>query len=268
MAECAFCGQDKKLTKEHVWPKWLLEMLPDLDPEARNVRTLGRGDASGYHEVQRDEGPKTVPSTVQIVCELHCNNGWMSQLESEAKTALEPMIFGHRCEVRTRDQRLIAFWAAKTTMVLEYTDPATRSATAEQRHVLYAQRESWGLPDKTRVWIGYHNHAGPLTRGYAHRALKVVRRIGGIPVEAGPEHPNVQQTTLRIGRLVVVVLSTTLDTRCPDMNFGEVGGCLRAIAPTARHLRWPLGRKLDDEAMAMLSNAVLFFPGPPPAELL
>lgn len=264
MAECAFCGEDRKLTKEHVWPEWLIEMLPDPDPDGRNVRKLMTGSPAGYEERERDEGQSSVPSVVQIVCERHCNNGWMSRLETNAKAIMEPLIFGRRTELRLKEQRLLAFWALKTTMVLEYTDHTTRMATTEQRRALYDGREALRLPERTCVWICSLTDHHPLTRGYSHRALKVVRRVGGLPLEAGPEHPNIQQTTLCIGRLVVVVLSTTLPAEKFGMNFGETRDRLHEIAPTPRHCRWPLVRQLDDESYAVLVNAVLFFPGPPP----
>jgi hypothetical protein len=260
MAECAFCGEDRKLTDEHVWPEWLRIMLPDPEPEARNIRTLGEGNATGYRETKRDEGPRKVPSVVKIVCERHCNNGWMSGLENEAKRVLEPLIFGRRTELRTRDQRLIAFWTAKTMMVAEYTDPRTQATTTEQRHFLYDHREDLQLPPVVRVWMGYRTLREPLRFGYAHRGLRVDLKLGKQALDARLGDPNVQQTTFRIGRLVLVIVSTSLNLPRFDVGFGDFDTALRPIYPRPSHFRWPLGRELDNEAVGVITDAVLAMP--------
>lgn len=268
MAECAFCGDDRTLTKEHVWPEWLIELLPPSKPDGRNIRVLSEGDSGGYRQKLRDEGPSGVDGTVRIVCENHCNNGWMSRLETEAKAIMEPLIFGRRAEMRLREQRLLSFWAVKTTMVLEYTDRTTRMTTTEQRRALYAGRETLALPEGTCVWIGSLARHTALTRSYSHRAAKFVRLGGGLPLEPEPERPNIQQTTLLIGRLVIVVLSTTRPADGYKLDFGETSDRLHEIAPTPRHCRWPLTLELDDESYAVLVNTLSPGPLPPMARMI
>lgn len=260
MAECAFCGEDGRLTDEHVFPEWLRIMLPEPEPEARNIRTLGEGNAEGYSEKKRDEGPRSVPSVVKIVCERQCNNGWMSRLETEAKTYLEPLIFGRQCQLRTRDQRLIAFWAAKTMMVAEYTDPRTQATTTEQRRFLYNHREDLQLPPVIRIWMGYRTLREPLRFGYSHRGLRISPKLWKRPVNARLEDPNVQQTTFHIGRLLLVVVSTSLNLPRFGVGFGDFENALRPIYPRPSHFRWPLARELDNEAMGVIANAVLAMP--------
>lgn len=41
MAECVFCGEDRKLTREHVWPAWLVKLVPPPDPSAPYMKKQG-----------------------------------------------------------------------------------------------------------------------------------------------------------------------------------------------------------------------------------
>jgi hypothetical protein len=93
--KCVFCGETG-VTKSHIWPDWLDAYLP---PRAENYlqtvgevntflptmrrpaieRRVGRGDA-------RAKKPRNVCRS--------CNGGWMSQIESNAKEALIPLLQG------------------------------------------------------------------------------------------------------------------------------------------------------------------------------
>ena len=118
-----FCGAGGPggLTNEHVNPKWLLSYLhlPDGD-------RLFQGVASS--ETGQLVEPPRVHSTYNFVdgrvCEA-CNSGWMSRLESAAKTALTSLIDQRRSlESLSRDEaQLIGKWAAKTAYLHSWVSP-------------------------------------------------------------------------------------------------------------------------------------------------
>jgi hypothetical protein len=84
---CAFCGKPGKMTKQHIWPKWLKKIRsPTATSHTQTVGEL----------ISFSPGSRRPPRSTKIhqghagsrkiknVCQL-CNNGWMSQIEEAAK---------------------------------------------------------------------------------------------------------------------------------------------------------------------------------------
>lgn len=65
LRKCAYCGKEKKLTKEHIWPKCIIKRVPSY-----NVRYSEK--AGKFFEAEL---------TISDVCE-DCNNGVLSQLDN------------------------------------------------------------------------------------------------------------------------------------------------------------------------------------------
>ncbi len=76
MAICAFCREDRRLTKEHVIPAFVLRFLS----------RLGDGKASGWVEVAQKS--LSSDSVVRDVC-APCNNEVLGELDSYGKSCLE-----------------------------------------------------------------------------------------------------------------------------------------------------------------------------------
>lgn len=106
---CVFCGNDE-LTNEHVWPEWFGELLSSISSTPYSVRAFGRAWST----------PK-IDLVAKVVCRT-CNNGWMSQLEAQAKTILTPMILGEQRAVilSPRQQTVLARWALKTAIMTDF----------------------------------------------------------------------------------------------------------------------------------------------------
>ena len=118
LTNCPFCGERRRETVEDAWPRWLNKVM--LDPQ-------GAGQA---HDISIVDGVPMVrrrrkvvsynTERVRGIC-ADCNNGWMSRLESAAKPILTPMILGEPVTLSTADQQVVAAWATKTALVLEYS---------------------------------------------------------------------------------------------------------------------------------------------------
>jgi len=79
MKNCLFCNNIAN-SKEHIVPVWLSNALERTEEEIiMNYHSLG---ANEIREQGKLKGFKT-----KSVCE-HCNNGWMSQLETQVKSFL------------------------------------------------------------------------------------------------------------------------------------------------------------------------------------
>ena len=103
MPTCIFCNNPSG-SREHVWPKWLLERK-DLGPFRLKI---GNGQ----------EKVIDVELQVKTVCGK-CNNGWMSDLEAEAKPILEQMFDDKPISLDQKQQEIIARWLMKTAMVYD-----------------------------------------------------------------------------------------------------------------------------------------------------
>jgi len=112
---CVFCGALKQ-NKEHVYPRWLRKVMGNYSGALTIVAT-DRGT-----KTRRSEAPFDV--TVKAVCPT-CNNGWMRDLEEEARPLLTPMIRGDRLALDLARQRVVARWFAKTAMMMHEQAKAT-----------------------------------------------------------------------------------------------------------------------------------------------
>jgi hypothetical protein len=146
---CIFCDEPTKLTKEHLWSKW--------------IRQLVRHDASKHEQTNQvfnisavDRTAKTIAGDVRnrgikAVCGK-CNSGWMSSIEERAKPALRPLTKGAPAFLNRDSQSDVATWIAMKTMVAEYFDPTKIAIPLSERQFL---RDNRRAPDANwRIWIG------------------------------------------------------------------------------------------------------------------
>ena len=144
-ATCLFCD-NKANSKEHLWPAWILESIQPYSTKL--LRTQGDSAPREIGAI----GKKNI--TVKSVCKP-CNHGWMSDLETESRPILSPMMHDLIAPLDDQQRHVIAKWMAKTAMVLG-------SATAGRKPIFYGKEECENLrsnsaiPDHTLVWLGHY----------------------------------------------------------------------------------------------------------------
>ncbi len=84
------------------------------------------------------------------VC-LHCNNGWLSQLETEASPILRPLLLGEPACLTGPEQRVVATWSYKTVLLFQMLRP--KSARVIPEHRFRELYESGRPPTDARVWL-------------------------------------------------------------------------------------------------------------------
>lgn len=158
-ATCAFCNTPMTKSndsKEHVLGKWLRK----VDSLRKNFRIQ---DGAGQWRWTVDNPviapdasfavvspPRKLGSKPQHpfyktvkVCKL-CNNGWMSDLESQIKPVLAPLINGTSSRIAAADRRLLALWATKTAIALEQDDlPSVCISGAQVRDIRHGRPARW-----------------------------------------------------------------------------------------------------------------------------
>lgn len=159
---CTFCGA-RPLTREHVWPTWLSDVLGRHPKEFPGAYILETGED---HKTRR-----LIPSkrrfelTARCVCSA-CNSGWMNRIEGAARPYLEPMILGEPCEAGVEAQSAISAWIALRIMVSVHAHPSRYSLYDDWIRWMY---ENHSAPREWRIWLAaYH---GSITNGYETRSI-------------------------------------------------------------------------------------------------
>jgi hypothetical protein len=231
---CLFCG-NTPVTREHVWPKWLQDVLPNYTRTANYIHQVG------------DEEPRTwsapiASMTVNVVCES-CNGGWMSRLETAAKPLLVPMINGRRTTLDKPQQRTIATWTLKTTMMLEQMDPEPVDIHPKHYPFLYEHGEP---PATAWVWIGANDATRWHTFRYAWGLDLHVQEFPGAD-------PNGYVATLAVRHLGLQVIGSDI----PDAEWEHAepfASSVQRIWPFAKSFMWPPGPVLTERGLMALAE--------------
>lgn len=135
---------------------------------------------------------------VRVVCKVVCNTGWMSDLEVRAKPVLAPLILGQEVALSEDDQALVALWAVKTAMMLEFIHPVNnRAIPAAHYEYLYQRRK---VPPGTVIWL--LDYDGGLIRTHHRcRGHRVLPEVPGEP-------PGIYTIVMVIGHLVIHIVGT------------------------------------------------------------
>jgi hypothetical protein len=238
---CVFCGDDSSgPSNEHVFGDWISNLFghyPDgtsqLLAEDGTVRSWG-----------------TVPfqDRVRVVCR-RCNTGWMSQLEGRVKAVLGPMLLrGWITSLSPRTQADIAFWAAKTALVLDHLQPRARVVPETEYAALHSAQSA--LPAHM-VWLAHRSRqvdqmgdllGSSLKQPITHIALSENQ-------DAGPFRDRLEQwvaegrgmyrITFTVGRVVFQVFGHSLPTQVGISAQSEQASVVQRIWPVGGDVSWP-----------------------------
>jgi hypothetical protein len=116
---CLMCGNPLiARAREHVFPQWLLEHLGIRDERVRGIHWKHNG--TGFEEKPVSLREMDYASMTEGRVCATCNQGWMSQLEDNARPLLIKMIDGS-CKIgslKDSETALLGRWAAKTSYML------------------------------------------------------------------------------------------------------------------------------------------------------
>jgi len=234
---CVFCSYPKT-TNEHVFPQWVLDVLPGEGRVVHRWEAPPRSDGES-----REWTADVITFTANVVCSKNCNSGWMSRLETDARPYLEPMIQGRGRTLYGRGRELVAFWALKTAMMIDFAQEETnRSVPLDDYPALYAAQTV--LPS-TFVWLaGSDFGAGALAQ---HRTLDI---------RSGDHHAAGYGATVNVGHLVIQVIRADLGGGRAIDIVGRLGPALQRLWPAPRPVIWPPKVLLTRQHVAMLGQMI------------
>jgi hypothetical protein len=169
----------------------------------------------------------------------------MSNIEDFAKIYAVPLILGYRMLIGPVAQLALANLVALIAMRLEYLG-IMRAIMPEDRDALRLRR---CLSDHWRIWIGHFGGE----RADDHFSKSYAGQMASAPTDkVGPEHCNVQVTTLVLGQLCTHSFYSPI-----PVHFGGYDGVsLCQIWPPQPYLLDSgLVSTLDDQAVLWLHEA-------------
>src|SRR5208282_5728587 len=141
---CIFCQRAATLTAEHLWSKWMNQLLV---PSLYQFKQEGQKG-----KVIRTWKGNKFNLTAKLVCPK-CNNEWMSDLENkEAKPVMQAMIaYGNSTTLSPRGLAAIAAFTFKTAIVADHMqkwkEPFFSSSV---RHRFATSLE---IPNSIQIWL-------------------------------------------------------------------------------------------------------------------
>lgn len=242
MAGCIFCG-NTPTTNEHVFPQWLLGVIPGQGA-ITHTWTAPPGSDSESRTWTTDD---VVTFKANVVCGPTCNNGWMHDLENRARPFLEPMIRGYAQTLFPEGAEVIAHWALKTAMMIDFAqEPEHRSVPESDYPALFAAK---GVLSNTFVWVGACDFgAGALARP---RTLNL---------NAGDAHPAGFGITVGVGHLVIEIIRVPVEDGQTVKIGGQLALALRRLWPYTNVVVWPSPVVLSRDEASSLGDLIEISP--------
>jgi hypothetical protein len=152
------------MSKEHVWPKWIRDMLhPDI--LAEDVAQVFEDSQRG--EFRRVEKQLLFNLTVGRVCEP-CNNGWMNRTEEAAEPYVAALLKGQSREIHQAGQAAVAVWGTLKAFVARQSFRSVQMdgepIMEPDYHALYELRDKRKLPYSFSVYaakVGWSSGLAP-----------------------------------------------------------------------------------------------------------
>lgn len=229
---CAWCG-GSPLSREHVLPQWLAEVLADA------FRAEDGYDIASVCTTVEGQGPPrtyTAPTpelVLKAVCEP-CNTGWMSSLEVEVRPFLEPMVRGEFVQLDEGRQLTLARWAAKVAVLLEHYERGMTVLGASDLEEIVRGHAPIGF--HIRLALRTEDHRSPLR---LYLTNHFAAPVGTIKDQADASREgNSFSVTLGLGRAAITLVG---DPGVENPDRWRSGGDfpLMILPPTRGHISWP-----------------------------
>lgn len=234
MRRCIFCG-GAALTKEDVWPQWVIKLLQKSTDEIVPM------------QARRNKDPlRKWPKMGNRVLEFNgacqsCNNGWMSTLESETAPILIPMITNHPAILDSMQQLQLARWTMKFAMLFESMDGGGRFYTDGDRSNFRATLAPPG--DFLEIWLAHYS-------GSVFRAATDHKGVETVGASGMPYRGHIM--TMIFGSLAIQVLNfkcVTADDPTPGIRIKgdrDWSNYIVRVDPAIAEVHWPPELSLDD----------------------
>jgi hypothetical protein len=152
------------MSREHVWPKWIRDLILPEQQGADLNYTFSDGYQGEYRKLT--EQP-LFDLQVRKVCEA-CNSGWMNRTEEGAQGYLPGMLAGKARELSALGQARLAKWGYLKALVAQLAcepGPSVQEQSQSDCRALYALKDEEAVPEFLTVYtakVGHSEGHGPV----------------------------------------------------------------------------------------------------------
>ena len=151
---CIFCGERRKMSKEHVIPQWVSKELAKDPRELQSPITV----CVDGKPTRQMPSSRVINIVTKRVCKV-CNEGWMETwLERPVQPTLTSMLHGERTVLDVEARVHLAGWAAKVAMVAGYAQRPPEPVRQDWLPFMYDQHIP---PPDWHVWTTGYEGATP-----------------------------------------------------------------------------------------------------------
>jgi hypothetical protein len=222
------------LTKEHAFPKWLRNVMPEAWEVGPHVREDALGNVTRWQAVAFSD-------TVRQTCGK-CNSGWMHHLEKRSQPIVTPLIHGASISLAESEVQTLTLWLAKTFMMLNC---AHRGAIIPSAHFreLHATRSA---PLQCFLTIGCAAEWRQEILDFHYPLRLPSVTAGGIDTDA-------YGISMRIGKLIAHMLGHTIPNArlIPEPSIPDV---MTEIWPSMHPITWPPDVTIADADSDMVAR--------------
>ena len=231
MRQCLFC-LSKADSVEDAWPRWITKQFRGARPSEVDAERFGVKLPKW-----RTYQPKLA---VRCVCGA-CNQGWMSQLETEVQPILQPLLTGKPYVLTPRAQATVARWTVKTAMVLDGLDEANRQSYTERDRE--QMRTRGDIPWRTTVWLAASADAAWfMSTKNRHMDGGPAHDIAGVSITMAFAHVAMQVMTMRVPETVGPTTRVTANVKRGPWDETTV-----RVFPESPETSWPPTLGLNGE---------------------
>lgn len=242
---CVFCGGEPVIY-QHLLPKWVRALLPKM------VGGQARLTDDATHE-QVEFPIASVAPKVACACTT-CYAGWIAELDALVAPLLSDSVqVGGPMLLDVGQQALVARWAVKHAMLLDYLGPGPRLIPTH--HLPWFHEHQTPLPH-TSVWLGRYGLPEPdqPDGSASFRGMWMKNRAAQYDLSFG--QLDAYWTTYTVGFLVCQVHTVLVPDGFPQFKRGTKGeSALLHIWPTVdRLLTYPPRLGLGEAALDMFGE--------------
>jgi hypothetical protein len=195
--KCIFCGSRKNITREHIVPDWVRNVVPRIADHhthsaTRIVPHPTEHAALVIPKLNSHEG-NLGNKKLLMVCHS-CNTGWMKNLQDELIPILTPLIRGDWDKFDEAAAARIAVWTAMTASVVAMSHRGTLGVTTSDRRHIFKTKS---VPPNWCIWLG--RASGFEDIAHSNRTGLLAHPSEGF---IHGREPNTAVTTLVLGQLL------------------------------------------------------------------
>ena len=267
---CIFCGNWRKITKEHILPRWLrrtaiAERLPSKNSSFKRMGSQTHpGAPPVYATYNKTSGGSFLTRTAAVACG-QCNSGWMSDSDNVTKPILLDLIFGHARSLSLDDQKSLAAWVCLKSIVNAYYGLRFGKSPTVQDYIAVAVTDRRYLmerrlaPENWAINISHITGQRWQARWFRYSLhVSSVQSDSGewVPVFGNGDEPsNCQATTFGIGQFLFHSLRWG-DEHLKITAPSDGSGANRIWPQSTSALSWPLVPSITDDMADEIATAL------------